>query len=78
MLKPMVVGTKALGTSLGEAATGVDLGGSSKKMQIISGNNIYTWKPTKTLALPSMQNQVTTSTWKKTIGFNIYANITTI
>ena len=26
----MVVGTKALGMSLGEVATGVDLGGSSK------------------------------------------------
>ena len=33
----MVVGTKALGTSLGEAATGADLGASSKYSNIPCG-----------------------------------------
>ena len=35
----MVVGTEALGTSLGEAATGADLGGSSKYSK---STNTYT------------------------------------
>ena len=34
-MRVMVVGTKALGTSLGEAATGADLGGSSKYMLVL-------------------------------------------